>query len=122
MNNSDSTPRVVVTRHKALVDYLREIGICDGSETVIVHATPTDIAGKHVIGVLPLHLAACAAMVTEIPMTIPAELRGVELNLEQMRAAAGEPATYRVERINTKPRFANDLIGGPLGFGGRRSE
>jgi len=52
---------VVVTRHKALVELLLERNIInEGKFTLIEHATPKEVAGKDVIGVLPLRLAARA--------------------------------------------------------------
>ena len=89
--------KYVITRHDALVEYLLEIGLIEqGNYELIVHATPEQIEGQHVIGVLPLHLAAYAASVTEVPLSIPAELRGQELSIDQVRRFAGEPATYIV--------------------------
>jgi putative CRISPR-associated protein (TIGR02620 family) len=90
------TETVVVTRHLGLVEYLLELGLCSSSVNVISHATVEDVKGKHVIGVLPLSLAVAAESVTEVPMRIPAELRGQELSLEQMRVYGGSPRTYRV--------------------------
>ena len=88
----------VITRHPALVAYLQEIGMVDDGVRVITHATPDDVRDKDVIGVLPLRLAALASSVTEVPLDIPAELRGQELTLDQIRQYAGEPATYVVAR------------------------
>lgn len=68
---------------------------------VLTHATAEDVRGKHVFGVLPLHLAAEAALVTEIPLDLRPEERGVELDLERLREVAGPAVTYRVERIET---------------------
>ena len=90
---------IIVTRHPALVDYLIAEGIADPDTPVIAHACPDDIRGRHVIGVLPLHLAAEAASVTEVPLSLPPELRGVELSEEQVRKFAGAPRTYRVEVV-----------------------
>jgi putative CRISPR-associated protein (TIGR02620 family) len=87
---------VVVTRHLGLVEYLIELGLCSSSDQVISHATVEDVKGKHVIGVLPLSLAVAAESVTEVPMSIPVELRGQELTLQQMRMYGGKPRTYRV--------------------------
>lgn len=87
---------VVVTRHKALVEYLIERAVVELGVTVIEHATAEDIRGKHVYGVLPLHLAACAALVTEVPMNIPADMRGRELTLDEVRRFAGPARTYAV--------------------------
>lgn len=89
---------IIVTRHKALVEFLIETGMVTAETPVLSHVTSKDVLGKHVIGVLPLHLAALAATVTEIPLDIPAELRGQELDLEQVRRFAGSPAKYSVRK------------------------
>lgn len=92
--------QVVVTRHPALVQYLTEEGICPEGIPVVAHATPEVVRNNHVYGVLPLHLAAEAALVTEVPLALTPEDRGVELSIERMREIAGEPVTYRVERTS----------------------
>ncbi len=72
----------------------------DGSERILSHARPEDVAGKRVIGVLPLRLAALTAEVVEVPLRLTAEDRGRgEIDLEQMREIAGEAQTYRVWRV-----------------------
>ena len=58
---------IVITRHPALVEYLAEINLIPAGTPVISHATPADVQGRHVIGVLPLSLAALAESVTEVP-------------------------------------------------------
>lgn len=68
---------VVVTRHGALVDFLRERQIIGNNAKVIAHAAPDDIRGKRVVGVLPLRLACLAAEVVEVDLDIPAELRSM---------------------------------------------
>jgi putative CRISPR-associated protein (TIGR02620 family) len=73
---------LIVTRHPAMVTFLREY--CGITGTVIAHATATDVAGRHVVGTLPLHLAALAASITEVTLHLPAELRGQELTVEQL--------------------------------------
>lgn len=91
---------VVVTRHKALVELLLERNIInEGKFTLIEHATPKEVAGKDVIGVLPLRLAALADSVTEIPLALTPEDRGVELPIERLRQIAGDAVTYRVTEI-----------------------
>lgn len=90
---------VVVTRHAALVEYIGEIGLLPEGAEVVAHATTETVRGKHVIGVLPLHLAAEAKMVTEIPLALTAEMRGRELTLEEVRAIAGKPRHYIVREI-----------------------
>lgn len=85
---------IIITRHKGLVEYLKEKGLVNGNFDVIEHASIETVKGRHVIGVLPNHLAVHAKSLTEIPLNIPAELRGKELTAEQVREFAGEPATY----------------------------
>ena len=85
---------VVVTRHPALVDYLREIGILPDGARIITHASPDDVRDRHVIGILPLHLATLALTVTEIPLAVPPEARGRELSLDEMRRWSGAPVVY----------------------------
>ena len=92
-----ATPNVVViTRHSALVTLLIEKGLVNENTPVVEHASEKDVAGKHVFGALPLRLAALADRITEIPLFVPAELRGTELSIEQVRELAGTPKTYKV--------------------------
>ena len=98
--------KIIVTRHKALVSFLIEKGIASAETPVLSHVKEEDVRDKHVIGVLPMHLASAAATVTEIPLNIPAELRGKELNLEQVRQFAAEPVTYSVRKAEDVKQFA----------------
>lgn len=91
---------VIVTRHPALLDLLKERGMVDNNIKVRAHVTPDDVRGKHVIGILPLALAALAERVTEIPLALTPELRGKELDLETLRRVAGPAVSYRVEVVN----------------------
>ncbi len=93
---------VVVTRHSGLVDHLKNIGLIDdvAAATVIADAKPADIAGKHVIGVLPIHLAALADRITIIPLDTPKNLRGVDLDADDVARFAGDPATFVIRRVD----------------------
>ena len=107
---------IIVTRHPALVEYLREVGIVEGKNVqVLSHVdSPELIRGKHVIGVLPLRLAALAATITEIPLELPAEMRGRELTLEQVRQFAGQPVEYVVntfDRVVSAAKVADNVAG-----------
>ena len=88
--------KIVVTRHAALVEYLRQQGLVTEGVEVVSHATPEAVEGKDVIGVLPLRLAALARTVTEVPLDVPLELRGVELTRDQIEAFAGPARRYSV--------------------------
>ena len=87
---------VVVTRHPALVALLRERGLISDDCRVIEHASPDDVRGQNVIGVLPMALAALAASVTEIPLNLTPEMRGKELDIETLRQIAGAAVQYTV--------------------------
>lgn len=91
---------LVVTRHPALVEYLKELKLADGQVEVVEHATPQMVSGKHVCGVLPHSLSCLCASFTEVPLSIPQELRGKELSLEQIRQFAGDPMTYEVNVVD----------------------
>ncbi len=89
---------IVVTRHPALVEFLREQGIIGEDVKVLTHASPEDVRGRVVFGVLPLWLAAEAEAVVEISLDIPPELRGKELSLEQVREFFRGVCRYKVLR------------------------
>ena len=89
---------IVVTRHPALVAYLREIGLINEAAEVVSHATADQVRGRIVYGILPLHLAAEARSVVHIPLAIPPGLLGQRLTCEQIRHFAGPPEVYRVTR------------------------
>lgn len=92
---------VMISRYPALEQFARECGYIDEHTRVIERASMADVRGKHVLGVLPLHMAAKAKSISEIP------LRGVKLSeattVEQLQAAAGEPKTYMPPSIGWSP-------------------
>jgi len=94
---------LIVTRHLALVELLRERGLVAEGVEVLAHATPEQIRGRHVFGVLPLALAAEAESVTEIPLRLTPEQRGQELSLATLRQIAEEAVTYRVSADEGAP-------------------
>lgn len=99
----ETLQKVVVTRHNALVAYMREIGLIDETTPVYPHVRGSMIEGKHVLGALPLHLMALAAKVTVVPLrNVPYHLRGQELTLEEVRMYAGPPTTYVVREVGTE--------------------
>lgn len=95
----EPTIDVIVTRHPGLIDYLRELGVATETTEVVSHATPETVSGKHVCGVLPHNLSCLCLTFTEVPLAIPAELRGKELTLEEVKLYASAPVTYRVEKL-----------------------
>lgn len=92
---------IVVTRHRPLVEWLLECRLIAPGTPIIEHAAISDVAGKHVLGVLPHWLSSKAASVTEVPMNglTPADRESMakgDLPLERVREVAGEPITYLV--------------------------
>lgn len=90
---------LIVTRHAGLVEYLQAEGLAPSGVEVVSHATPDSVSGRHVCGVLPHSLSSLCASFTEVPLSLPPDLRGVELTVDQVRQYAGEPVTYVVTII-----------------------
>ena len=92
----------VVTRHKALVDYLLNKNIIkEGEFKLIEHADYTEVQGKDVIGVLPLQLASYTKSITEVPLNLTPEMRGKELTFDEVSNIAGKPVQYIVREVNS---------------------
>ena len=89
--------KILVTRHPALVEYFSNMGIT--FDKVITHATAEDVTGNDVYGVLPLHLASLANIVTTVDMDLPAEMRGKELSLTDIETYFTGMSTYQVKKI-----------------------
>jgi hypothetical protein len=97
-------PELVVTRHPNLLAVLRERGIIDDTTQVIDRAARADVKGRHVLGILPNHLASAAASLTEIPMRLTDDdrlsMQRGELSLERTRVAVSEPRRYQIRRAD----------------------
>jgi ankyrin repeat protein len=90
---------LIVTRHSALVTFLREkYGI---TGTVVEHISKEDARSRNIIGNVPLHIAAYANAVATLELDIPRELRGVELTVEQIRQYSKGLEWYRVTHTDT---------------------
>lgn len=96
---------LVVTRHPGLVEHLRNIGLIGADAQVLEHASEEDILGRDVIGVLPHSLSCLTTSFTEVPLNLPAEMRGKELSAEDVARYAGEPVTYQVTRLKVTQGF-----------------
>jgi hypothetical protein len=64
---SKSYEKIIATRHPALAEYIKKLGLAPENTPVYSHVKNYDVKGKHVIGVVPLHLGLLAARVTIIP-------------------------------------------------------
>lgn len=109
---------IIVTRHKGLVEFLKEEKLVTDNVKVVLHATEEDVKNKHVIGVLPRALSCLTASFTEIPLEIPYRFRGTELSVNQIREFAGEPVTYSERRwdwnIFCEGKRVADLLKGDI--------
>lgn len=83
---------IIVTRHRAALEWIEKhhpkLIFPDGSRSddvrIISHATPEDVAGNRVIGILPEELSILTAEYWKLSMVVPAEFRGKELTVEDM--------------------------------------
>jgi len=89
--------KVIVTRHAGMVEWLSLHGV-EGD--VIAHATPEDVRGRDVYGILPLNLAAEAFTITTVDMPgLKPEQRGQDLSPAEMDEAGATMTTYRVDVV-----------------------
>lgn len=88
---------IIVSRHAGGIAFIRaerpefaEAPVLDGA------ITADDVRGMHVVGNLPLHLAALAASYTRVEFDGPPPGREYDLTAEQMRDAGARLVTYIV--------------------------
>ncbi len=89
---------IIITRHPALVDYLRDEypALCEGA-TILTHVEdPGVLQDVHVVGVLPIDLAVLCGAVSVVPLALEEGDRGQELTLARIREIAGPLTTYVV--------------------------
>ena len=91
--------RVFVSRHTALQQYCREIGLISREVQCFVKVQIKDIKDKDVVGALPLELASYTRSYTEIPLKCRV-IKGEELSIEDIRMGALSPRKYRVESLD----------------------
>lgn len=86
---------IIVSRHAATIEWLRAEYPHLAAAPVLASATPADVAGRHVWGNVPLHLAAVSRTVYAIEFRGPAP-RGAEYTIDDMRAAGVHVRRYTV--------------------------
>lgn len=91
-----------VSRHPGAHDWAVAEGIA--VDALVPHLDPANLgSGDTVIGSLPVNLAAevCrrGARYLHLSLDLPADLRGKELGVEQMRACGARIEEYRIERV-----------------------
>jgi len=91
--------KLVVTRYKSLVEYLKQLKLIDDKTKILSHAKIDDVLNKHVLGVLPYWLACHTGKFTEIQLRIPQEKRGKELTLEEIEFYSLKPKTYEIREV-----------------------
>lgn len=94
---------LVVTRHIALLDYMREkclLPVGCGVDVISHVEDPKEIKDRVVYGVLPYHLAVLTKTYVNIGLNIPPEVRGKELTLEEIRKYALPPVAYSVQKTS----------------------
>lgn len=84
---------VIVGRHAAMIELCKE---AYPAATVIPHATIEAIKGKHVVGVLPIQMAAYCSYITVVEMEVPFEKRGTELTCAEMKQLGATFVSYVV--------------------------
>jgi hypothetical protein len=96
MSWRDDWSFVIVSRHEAAIEFAREaLGLPDDVRVIRGNATKADVAGKTVIGNVPLALAASASQVLAIEFS-GAPPRGAEYSVDDMRAAGARIVGYVV--------------------------
>ena len=96
---------LVITRHDALVKLLREKGfITDSQPTRIIShiSKEEELIDKHVIGVLPLHMACLCASYATVNLSLPLDKRGKELTIDELRKYYRSFDIYSIERLERK--------------------
>lgn len=89
---------LIVTRHKGLVAWLATRGI---EAPVVAHALPADVRNKHVVGVLPLSLAALCKSVTAVDLPgLRPDQRGKDLSPSELDEAGAHLVIYEVKRVS----------------------
>jgi len=92
--------QIIVTRHPALIEYLKKYGYVTNDIEHVTHANVDDVKDKHVFGVLPLWLACHCGKLTEIQLRLPNEKRGKELTLKDLEFFAKTPLkTYTIREV-----------------------
>jgi len=91
--------QIIVTRHPALIEYLKNNNYVNDDVEHISHANIEDIEGAHVFGILPLWLASYCDRLTEVQLRLPPEKRGVELSIKDIEFYAVKPRTYTIREI-----------------------
>lgn len=97
---------LIVTRHNATVEWLKNTITSDEADEMVVtaHYTPGMAQGfLYVVGILPINMVAElyaeGIRYYQVTMDVPEEFRGKELSIEQMDEFNARLVQYRVEVV-----------------------
>ena len=94
--------KLIVTRHPALVQYLKDKGYIDDSVEHLTFAAIADVKDKHVFGILPNWLACHTDKFTEVQLRLPTGKRATELTMDEIKFYANKPRTYIIREVETE--------------------
>ena len=100
--------KIIVSRHPAAIEFVRAERPDFQDAEVLASASPDDVRGAHVVGNLPMSLAALCARYEAIEFSGPPP-RGAEYGLNEMRAAGARVVEYRVRQV-PPPVEGADLV------------
>lgn len=89
---------IIVSRHQGAIEFIHSVMTGIEDIPIIAEASENDVAGKIVVGNIPLHLAARAAMVIAIEFSGAAP-RGAEYTLQDMIHAGAHLHAYEVNGL-----------------------
>lgn len=109
VGSSAARAKIIVSRHPAAAEFVRETRPDFCNAPIVSAAEREDVEGCHVIGNLPMHLAALAWRYEAIEFRGDAP-RGDELSLLHMYAAGAHLVEYRVRRVDEEEDEAIEVV------------
>jgi two-component sensor histidine kinase len=97
--------KIIITKHNAVKHYIISKQMATKETPCFSVAEIKDIEGKHVIGFIPLYLAAKAGMYTEIKINLKREDIKRELTLNEIEHRVKNVNTFKIEKINSREVF-----------------
>ncbi len=89
--------QIIVTKHEAIAKYIRASGLAPAETPCYSSVSPAFVKGCHVLGIVPLSIAACAELFTEVKVTLPPSAYDKELTFDQVCAVIKEVRTYKIQ-------------------------
>lgn len=101
MNEVPESFDLVVTRFPTFAEYCRRIGIIEDDTPVITRARTADVRDKHVLGALPVFLAAEAESVTIMRINKPVDFVSPPggMSMAELEEYAGDLQTYQTAMV-----------------------